>query len=238
MDFDERFVFEPQPWDIASAVGLDSESCAELDELADAMLMWAQGDEAEELTTAAIDAIWSAELEQQVRDGIARAAEFGEDWRSGVRRAAAEFDRAPRRSAVTRAAVQHLAWEIGQDGAPPLFCLCCIDEAVAHAPPGERRQRAREVAILGVREAAVPLDEIKAAFSASAPGRLATDERRLAVRNRLGRLGRYGRNSLRHLAEELDRIASEPLPVDPAQDDVWEVVAHALLARLAQPALN
>jgi hypothetical protein len=42
MDFDERFVFEPQPWDIASAVGLDSESCAELDELADAMLMWAQ----------------------------------------------------------------------------------------------------------------------------------------------------------------------------------------------------
>ena len=84
----------------------------------------------------------------------------------------------------------------------------------------------------------MPDDEVAAALAASAPGRLATDERRRAVRLRLGRLARLGRDSLRPLAAELDRIAAEPLPADPALDDVWEVVAYTLLAELAQPALN
>jgi hypothetical protein len=238
VDSDDDFVFEPRPWDIARAIELDCESCVELHELADAMLMWADDAGSEQLTTEAVGAIWSAALEQQVRDGFARVAELGDDWREAVGNAEVEFERAPRESEVARAAVQQLAWEIGQEGAPPLFCLCCIDEAIAQAPPAERRGHARQVAVVGVRDANVPSDELQAAFAASTPGRLATDERRRAVRQRLGRLGRYGRESLRSLAFELEQIAAEPLPEDPAQDDVWEVVAHALLAELAQPALN
>lgn len=237
-DLDDEFVFEPQPWDIATAIGLDCESCAELDELADAMLMWADDEGSERLTTVAIEAIWSRAVERQVRDGIARAAELGEDWRDAAGRAAVEFERAPRQSELTRAAVQQLAWQIGQEGAPPLFCLCCIDEAVANAPPAERRLHARQAAVLAVRAANVPDEEVKAAFTACAPGRLARDERRSAVRQRLGRLGRHGRESLRALAAELEQIAAEPLPEDAALDDIWEVVVHTLLAAYARPEYN
>jgi len=241
VDADDDFVFVPDAWDIAMTFALDLEpalTCAALVELADAMVMWAEGEEAEELTTRAIDGVWSAGLEAQIRAGIAGAGGLGGDWRKAADRAAADFERAPRESPVARAALQQFAWAFGQEGAPPLFCLCCIDEAVSHAPPGERRQHALQTAVLAVRDAAVPDEEVAAALAASQPGRLATDERRRAVRLRLGRLARLGRDSLRPLAAELQRIADEPLPADPTLDDVWEVVAHALLAELAQPVLN
>lgn len=238
MDDDDDFVFVPTPWDIARIVELDCDSCLELEALADAMLMWADDEGSERLTTEAVDAIWSNAVERQVCEGIARAAELGEEWREAAVQAFATFEQSPRRSEVTRAAVQQFAWEIGQEDAPLLFCLCCVDEAIARAPADERRRYAIEVALLAVRDAAIPAHEVAAALAASAPARLATDERRLAVRRRLGRLGYHGRDSLRSLAAELERIAAEPLPDDPADDDVWEVVAHGVLAELAQPALN
>jgi hypothetical protein len=231
-------LFEPQPWDLARAVTVDCEPCVELEALADAMLMWADDEASEQLTREVVDAIWSTAVERQVCEGMTRAAELGDEWRDAAVRALAAFEQSPRRSEVTLAAVQQLAWEIGQEGAPPLFCLCCIDEAIARAPADDRRRHAVEVALLTIRDAAIPEHEVAAALAASAPGRLATDDRRLAVRRRLGRLGHCGRNSLSALAAELERIGAEPLPVDPADDDVWEVVAYAVLAELAQPALN
>ena len=238
---DDDFVFVPSAWDIAMVFALDldwADACPAFVELADAMVMWATGEEAEELTTLSVEGIWSEALAEQIRSGIAHAAELGDDWRQAAEAAAAEFDRAPRRAEVTRAAVQQLAWAFGQEEAPALFCLCCIDEAVGHAPPEERRRYALQAAVLGIRDAAVPDDEVAAALVACAPGRLATNERRMAVRRRLGRLGRLGRESLRSLAVELEQIAAEPLPADTALDDVWEVVVHTLLAELAQPSLN
>jgi hypothetical protein len=238
---DDDFVFVPTQWDIAMAFALDLEPETRggaLLDLADAMVMWAEGEEAEELTTRAIDAVWSAGLEEQIRAGIARAGEFDDDWRQAAEAAAAEFELAPRQAEVTRAALQQLAWAFGHEDAPPLFCLCCIDEVLARLPQEERRRHAAQAAVLAVRDAAIPDDEVAAALAACAPGRLATNERRVAVRRRLGRLGWFGRESLRSLAAELEQIATEPLPADPALDDVWEVVVHTLLAELAQPALN
>jgi hypothetical protein len=240
-DFDDRYVFVPSGWDVAMVFALDlrpATGCGVLGELADAMVMWAEGEEAEELTTRTVEALWSEGFEEQIRAGIACAGELGDDWQRAADAAAAEFEAAPRASAVTRAALQQFAWAFGHEGAPPLFCLCCIDEAVAHAPPEDRRQRALPAAALAVRDAAVPDDEVALALASCAPGRLATNERRQAVRSRLGRLARYGHGSLPALAAELELIAAEPLPVDPALDDVWEVVAHTLLAELAQPAWN
>lgn len=238
---DDDVVFAPSEWDIAMvfAIALQpATGSAALADLADAMVMWAEGEEAEELTTRAIDAVWSTEFEKQIRAGIAGAGELGDDWRRAAAMAAAEFEAAPRESAVTQAALQQFAWAFGHEGAPPLFCLCCIDEAVAHAPPEERRRKALPTAALAVRDAAVPDDEVAAALASCAPSGLATNERRQAVRSRLGRLARYGHGSLPALAAELELIAAEPLPADPALDDVWEVVAHMLLGELAQPAWN
>jgi len=240
-DDEEDWQFVPEPWDIAMTFGVGGDPEADraaLDELADAMLMWARGPELEELTTRSIAAVWSEELEGQIRSGLRAAAELGDDWRPSVEAATAAFEQDPKGSPVTRAAVQRLAWDLGSQDASPFFCLCCIDERVAHASPGCRRARAREAAILAVRDVAVSAGEVAAAVAATAPGRLATDERRRAVRRRLGRLARHGRRSLPALACELERIASEPLPADPALDDVWEVVAHALLGDHAKPELN
>jgi hypothetical protein len=238
---DDEFVFAPSDWDIAMVFAIDlrpTTASGPLAELADAMVMWAEGEEAEELTTRAIATVWSDDLSDQIRAGIASAGELGDDWRQAADVAAAEFEAAPKESAVTRAALQQFAWAFGHEGAPSLFCLCCIDEAVAHAPPEERRRQALQAAVLAVRDAAVPDDEVASALASCAPGGLATNERRAAVRRRLGRLARYGHGSLAALAAELELIAAEPLPADPGRDDVWEVVAHTLLAELAQPALN
>jgi hypothetical protein len=235
-------VFTPDAWDIAMAIGLDADPDARpaLDELVDAMLMWAHGPETDEATARAVDALWSRELETQIADGLSRVGQVGDEWTPAADAAAAEFARDPLGAAVTRAVVQQLAWGLGQDDGPFLFCLCCIEDGLTFAPvtSEERRRRAVAAAILAVRNVEVSEAEVAEALAASAPGRLATDERRRAVRARLGRLGRLGRTSLPALAAELEQIAAEPLPADPAADDVWEVVAHALLANHAKPELN
>jgi len=68
--------------------------------------------------------------------------------------------------------------------------------------------------------------------------RLATEERRTAVRLRLGRVGRLGRDSIPALATELRALAVEPLPERALDDDVWGAVCTALLAEVARPDLN
>jgi hypothetical protein len=234
--------FAPDSWDVAMAIGLEagSEDRPALDELVDAMLMWAHGSESDEVTARAVAALWSRELETLIAEGLTQVASLGREWTPAADAAAAEFARDPLGAAVTKAVVQQLAWGLGQGDGPLLFCLCCIEEGLAFQPVAaeERRRRAVAAAVLAVRNVEASEAEVAEALAASAPGRLATDDRRRAIRARLGRLGRLGRTSLPVLAAELERIAAEPLPADPATDDVWEVVAHALLAEHAKPELN
>ncbi len=240
-DLDD-FVFAPSEWDIAFEMRLALEPGDDLPalrEVADALLVWADEAAVDELAAQAVDEAWSDELEAAIRDGLARVAAFGEEWPAAVDRATAAFDRDPRGSPVTLAVVEHLAMELGSRDKPhPLFCLCCIDEFVAAAPPEERRALALEAATLARRDANVPAEEIAAALAACTPSALATDERRRAVRARLARLAALGRSSVPALAAQLEAIAAEPLPEDAAADDVWEVVVRTLLADAARPELN
>ena len=71
----DDFVFEPTPWDLAFSIGIgvDPETDrAALDELADAMLMWAPEPTLERLTEPALDALWDDELAGWIRDGLVR----------------------------------------------------------------------------------------------------------------------------------------------------------------------
>lgn len=241
----DDFVFEPTAWDLAMAIGLGPDPETDrpaLDELADAMLVWANGPELDRLTDDAIDRIWSAELASEVRDGLGRVAAHGEDWAPAARAALVEFERTRKRSPVARAVTQHLAMGLGDLDVPFLFCPCCIDEAVAHADRPARRGLALQAAILARRNAEVGDDEVQAALrrtgSQSPVDRLATKERRTAVRRRLGRVGRLGRDSIPALATELRALADEPLPERALDDDVWCAVCTALLAEVARPDLN
>jgi hypothetical protein len=241
----DDFVFEPTAWDLAMAIGLapdPDEDRAPYDELADAMLAWADGPEVDALTAAVVDVVWSPDLQTGIADGLLRVAELGDEWTAAAESALATFEPDPQGSPVTAAVLQQLAMQLGYDDVPPLFCLCCIDEAVRAAPSREKRAAALRCAPVARRDAAVPDAELAAALTAEALGssieRLGAAGRRRAVRARLGRLGRLGRASIPALAEQLRAIAAERLPDTARDDDVWLAVGTALLADRARPELN
>jgi hypothetical protein len=226
VDDDDDFLFEPTAWDLAFTIGLVPEPETErpaLDELADAMLVWMHGPRLEDLTTTAVEAIWSDELEGMIRAGLEQLCEK-EDWRAGAEAALAELAREPRAAEVSREVVRHLAQQLSQADTPVFFCVDCLNEAIRSAPaPEDRRELALRAAIVARRDAAAPRD---------------VTEQRRAVRRRLGRLADFGRESVPSLARELQTVADEPLPEAPEADDVWAVVQAAELAEVMPPGLN
>jgi hypothetical protein len=244
LDLLDDFVFEPTAWDLAFSlgIGIDPETDPPvLDELADAMLMWAPEPTLERLTAPALDQLWDDELAGLIRAGLERLA-ARDGWEQAATAALREFDRAPQEAKVTREVIRCLAMQVGGEDQPPFFCLDCLDDAAARVAPSERRPLARRAALVARRNAAVPDDELRAVLadvaSSSPLARLGTVERRAAVRARLGRLGELGRNSMPTLASELRALAAEPLPARAEDDDVWEEVCTLLLADLARPDLN
>jgi hypothetical protein len=241
LDLLDDFVFEPTPWDLAFSIGIGVDPETDrvaLDELADAMLMWAPEPMLEQLTGPALDALWDDELPRWIREGLVRLS--GEDgWEKGAAAALAEFDRAPRAAAVSREVIRGLASQLGSADHPVFFCLDCLNESLSDVEPPARRALARRAAIVARRDAAVPDDEVQAAMAevtARSPTvRLGTVERRAAVRTRLGRLGELGRDSMPALAAELRALAAEPLPAHAEDDDVWEEVCTLLLAGMVCP---
>jgi hypothetical protein len=240
---DDGDTWDPSAWDLAMAIrlGVDLEKDrAALDELADAMLVWADG-EADRLTPAAVARLWDDELEAEIRSGLERVAGRGDEWARAAAAALGEFEHDPREAAITAAVVQDLAAQLSQEDHPPFFCVCCIEEGLSRAPAEARRERALEVAIVARRNAAIPTSELSAALAGAAKDRptdrLGTRERRAAVRSRLGRIGALASQSMPELAAELRAIGEEPLP-SADDDDVWEVVCAALLADVARPELN
>jgi hypothetical protein len=237
-------VFEPDSWDFAVSIGIgidpDTDPPA-LDELADAMLVWARGDRLERLTDEAVARVWDAELEGMVREGIVQLSGC-DGWEQGAAEALAEFDRDPPRSEVAREVVRHLAMQLGNADHPVFFCVCCVEEALLRAEPAGRRAHAVRVAVVATRNAGVPPAEIEEALAAAArcppATRLGTVERRSAVRARLGRLGELATESMPELAVELKALAAEPLPERPEDDDVWQEACVHLLAEVGRPDLN
>ncbi len=244
LDLLDDFVFEPTAWDLAFSIGIGVDPETDrvaLDELADAMLMWAPEPTLERLTGPAVEALWDEELARWIREGLVRLS--GEDgWEKGASAALAEFDRAPRAAAVSREVIRSLASQLGSADHPVFFCLDCLNESLSDVEPTRRRALARRAAIVARRNAAVPDDEVRAAMaevtSRSPTELLGTVERRAAVRTRLGRLAELGGDSMPALAAELRALAAEPLPACATDDDVWEEVCTLLLSDVARPDLN
>ena len=121
---DDEFVFDPNGWDMASDMGIRVDPDADreaLDVLADAMLVWMpDGPLLEKLTTTALDVLWSDELEEIIREGLAGLRER-DGWRAGVDAALAELDRDPRAADVSREVVRHLAMQLSQADTPIFF---------------------------------------------------------------------------------------------------------------------
>lgn len=240
---DGYFQFRPTPSDLAMRVGLEPDEADRmaLDELADAMLVWAEGREVERLIDDGVERIWTDELAAEIRDGLLRvAADEEENWRAAACYALEVFDRSPSASEVARAVVERFATELAQKDHPPFFCACCLDAAVAAAPREARRSLALQMATVARRNAEISEAELRLTVAMSCPAaeKLGTVERRVAVRARLGRIGSLGRRSMPALAAELRAIARESLPDRPDDDDVWNAVCQELLTDHARPGCN
>jgi hypothetical protein len=241
-ELDDDLTFEPTTWDLAMSIapGVDPESDRDaLDELADAMLVWADEPLLQALTDAALPAIWDGELEGMVREGLAALSDPA--WAPAARRSIEALDLQSGRSQIAGEVVRHLAMQLGQADQPFFACLCCIDETLETCDPSARRELARRSALLARRNAELSADEIQSAIgqvgTADAVVLLGTTERRQAVRRRLARLGRLGSASMPDLAAELTAIGAEPLP-PAADDDVWRELCTWVLSDAAQPELN
>ena len=227
---------------LASAIALSTEpgDRPALDELGDAMLIWASDDVVDRLMPAALDAVWDAELEQDIRKGLDRVGARS-DWGGSVEAARADLDARGRDSAIARAIVQDIAREIGREGVSTFFCACCLEESIEHAAPEERRRIACRVAEVGARDVGIGADELRAALgtlsTAGLARALATEERRTGLRARLARIARLGASSSPELARELEALLREPPPVDPADDPLWAALCASLVRHL-HPDLN
>ncbi len=237
-------VLAPTAWDLAFSIGIGVDPETDrpaLDELADALLMWAPEPTLERLTGPALDALWNDEIEQWISEGLVRLSTTA-GWERSAGAALAEFERAPRASAVSKEVIRCLAMQLGSADQPVFFCLDCLNESLSSIEPEERRTIALGAAVVARRNAAVPDTELRSALgdvTALSPlGRLGTAGRRAAVRARLGRLGELGRDSMPTLAAELRTLAAEPVPARAEDDDVWEEVCTLLLADIGRPDLN
>jgi hypothetical protein len=243
LDFDDDFTFEPTAWDLAMNIGLrvDPETDrAALDELADAMLVWASDDVLEPLTDVSLLRLWDGELESMIREGLEHLASRP-DWSAAAQAAIEALDRDAGSSEVGREVIRHLAMQLGQADQPLFACLCCIDEQLEATDVPARREPALRAALLARRNACVTTAELHAAAgrlgTADPVVLLATTERREAVRRRLARIGRLGSSSMPALSAELTRIAAEPLPAA-ADDDVWRELCTWMLSEAVMPEQN
>jgi hypothetical protein len=233
-------------WGLAVAIGLmpdEEQDRPALDELADAMLVWADEEALDAVTTKAVEQVWGDELAGEIRAplDLLTADDY---WAADARRALEELDRVGPASAIARAVVQFVAQQLGNLDQGFSFCLCCLDELVQRLPASGRRAATVQAAVVAVRDVAVPEDEVRDALRQHPVDRgavvrvLATDERRRAARRRLGQLGRLAARSMPVLAVELAALAEEEPPKDAGDDPVWLTICKALLDEEVRPELN
>lgn len=213
-----------------------------LSPLVDAMLVWADDKTAARLAMPLVMTFWQDGLRADIEEALERTRSRDGDFAELVEAALADLEAGPSNSRLALAVVEQAAVELAGEEQGFDCCLLCVHDSLLTAPAQDRARRARTVARIATRAAAVPLDDVRRAVEAAALHGsdaallLATDERRVAVRRWLGRLAELGERSIAPLAVELRALADEPLPAA-ADDDVWRETVAGLAARLA-PAWN
>jgi hypothetical protein len=230
--------------DLAMCVGLEwSDADVELlAPLVDAAIVWAEDEQLERIATPIVEAMWEGELREDIERALDRSAEASPHIRKAIRAARKDLAAGPSRSRLARAFLEQAAFELAFAEQEPVHCLLCVEDLLRGVPPGERRPLALRVARIASRAAAVPETELRAAVAKAALGQgpadtapvVATDARRLAVREWLLRLAELGSKSVPTLAAELHVLVSGPLPPAP-HDEVWRETVAGLIGGLVEP---
>jgi hypothetical protein len=218
--------------DLALFAGLEwsADDAAVLAPLVDAVAVWADDDVMARIAVPIVEELWPSDLRGDIESAVAASAPHALDD------ARADLSAGPRKSRLARAFVEQAAVELAGELMLPMHCLLCVEDGLAAAPEAERPRRALCVASVAGRAASIPEGELHRAFAAGAVSpfpspafALATDERRLAVRDWLRNLAELGRDSVPTLSEALRGLVAGPLP-RVADDAIW----HEAVAGLAE----
>lgn len=212
-----------------------------LDELADAVLAWADEPELGEIVSRSVAQVWGPELEKDLRESLDELVELAPAWRLPAQSALSDLGLRRDRSDVVRAFVLQCATQHAHDDLPLMFCLCCTEEALSR---GGDRDAVLEVARVAIRDVDIPVDEFAAALhrGMADPERLspllATDARRAAMRARIGRIAALGSRSLPILSRLLCEAVSQSECTEPADDELWAALCRELARDIASPEMN
>jgi hypothetical protein len=185
--------------------------------------------EIESVAAEAAEAVWTPERAAEVRRGLARLREEYAARLAAVDAAERELDSPARRNAVALALVARAAVELWARARRGYDQVALLEDELTRARPEERRARALPIAA-----AAIPvldLDEGEVGEAVSRflreeseswlARRLGTDERRRAMRRALGRLADAGSEEFPLATAAVTALLAEPMPADPAEDDLW-----------------
>lgn len=166
--------------------------------LMDASIVWANGDELDEIAAPIVEKLWETDL----RGDIERALDPYEKRQGALDDARADLALGPHRSRIALAYVKQGAIDLS--GAPFVAgtCLCCMEDGLHVAPVEKHEQIALDAAVSIVRHE-------NPSFGTGTP----SDEDRTNAYARVRKLGLAAARSLPRLSAALLEIAQGPLPI-------------------------
>jgi hypothetical protein len=228
-------------------VGLDLNSVApEIEPMLAALMRQASKAVLEQAAGDAVEAVWSDELEREL---VTELDEFRElvleddpELVATVDAARAELGRAPRQNQVAHALVWRAALKLLQRANRNYERMAELEQALADAPPAAHRRLTLRVSVAATLAAGIGDEEAANAiaryvFSLPANAKadskqlnranaqlartLATEGGRRKVRASLAELAQVSADEFPLSSAALQRLLAEPIPKDPAKDELW-----------------
>lgn len=230
----------------------------EIEPLLDALIRQAPKAALEQAAADAAEAVWSdelgVELAAELEEFRDQALQEDAELVPTIDAVLAELARAPRQNHVAHALVWRAALELMRRANRNYERMAELEQTLAEAPLAAHRRLALPVAAAASLAADVGDEEAATAIARFVfslppdrePARkefdrqtarlartLATDKRRRNVRASLAELARISADEFPLASAALEQLLAEPMPKDPAKDDLWV----SLVVGLAQEQL-
>lgn len=191
----------------------------------------------------AAESVWNEEARSELAEGLQVLRDETSARISAIDEALSELERPARENRIALALVYRAAADLLSRANQNFERMAELEERLSDAPPEEHRALVLPIASAAIPAARIPpdeADEAAARFIESFPadwqelpaaanqaahwlGRtLATDERRAAMRAALSELANAsGEEEFPLAASTLRVLLADPVPDDPAEDDLW-----------------
>ena len=190
----------------------------------------------------AAEAVWDDDVRDELAEELAQLRAAALERLETIDAAVRELEQPASRNEVARALAFHAAVELISHANRNYDRLAELETRLADASPDDRRPLALPLAVAAATAVAIPADEAdeaSAKFIESFPREwqkqpqgaqraahwlartLDRDERRQRMREALARLAQTGDEEFPRATAALDELLGEPVPEDPADDDLW-----------------